>query len=265
MAVPIDPLKREWVQVSDVNPALVSQLRPTLVAFLAFDRDHMASLAGSGFIIAGESDIAFVLTAKHVLLEGVLRIQRPVPFHAGSALFLPKGSRIPSLAPDRLKVIWMGEQSAALMSVVHASFNESTDVACCVIGSQELHASSFVPTSIPLHTMVPSVGDMVQMVSLDKMVIDELSPPTDSAGTGQMTSITTRVSVRHGTVTGDYPNGLRQYGWPCFTTSIPAEPGMSGGFVCLPIQGQPLQLAGSFVQTPLPRTRELTTTNAANR
>jgi hypothetical protein len=34
-----------------------------------------------------------------------------------------------------------------------------------------------------------------------------------------------------GTVTRICPKGYRQYKWPCFTTSIPATPGMSGGMV----------------------------------
>jgi hypothetical protein len=36
----------------------------------------------------------------------------------------------------------------------------------------------------------------------------------------------------------------RQYRWPYFTTSIPAEPGMSGGFVFLPVDGTPVAACG---------------------
>jgi len=43
---------------------------------------------------------------------------------------------------------------------------------------------------------------------------------------------------------GGYPGGLRQYKWPCFTTSIPADPGMSGGFVTLPQDGKTIAVCG---------------------
>ena len=74
MPIPNDPLSRWWVDVSSANPAIVDGLRPSLVAFLAFDHGHVPSLAGSGFVIAGGSDLAIVISAKHVLSEGVLKI-----------------------------------------------------------------------------------------------------------------------------------------------------------------------------------------------
>ena len=91
---------------------------------------------------------------------------------------------------------------------------------------------------------VPSRGDMVHMVSVDNMSVAERSAPTDASGTGQVIRITTRVSIRAGTVTAVHPNGFRQYAWPCFTTSIPAEPGMSGGFAFLPVHGATIAACG---------------------
>lgn len=244
MSIPNDPLNRLWLDASSMNPNLVNDLRPTLVAFLAFDRGRLPRIAGSGFVIAGTPDIALVLTAKHVLSEGVLSIQQPLPVYAASALFVPASLRTPTLNPEKLKVIWMGSQSSGLLNAAHACYNDTLDIACCVIAPQELLASPFAPISIPIDTSVPSMGDLVHMVSLDRMGVSEVAAPMDHTGTGQKISIERAVSIRVGTVTGIYPQGFRQYRWPCFTTSIPAKPGMSGGFVSLPSHGTTMGACG---------------------
>jgi len=195
-------------------------------------------------VIAGTSEFAFAITAKHVLVEGIARMQRPSAAHAPSALFIPANLNKPSLDPEKLKVTWMGARHANMMNVLHVGYNETLDIACCVIAPQELHAAPFQPVSIPVDTAVPNVEEMVHMASLDNMTIDELVPPTDASGIGQTISLTRRVSIRIGVVTGIYPGGLRQYRWPCFTTSIPAEPGMSGGYVTLPRDGKTMGACG---------------------
>src|SRR5713101_1118995 len=204
MPIPHDPLCRWWVEASAENPAQVEALRPSLLAFTAFGPGREPGFAGSGFVIA--------------------RMQRPSAAHAPSALFIPANLNKPSLDPEKLKVTWMGARHANMMNVLHVGYNETLDIACCVIAPQELHAAPFQPVSIPVDTAVPNVEEMVHMASLDNMTIDELVPPTDASGIGQTISLTRRVSIRIGVVTGIYPGGLRQYRWPCFTTSIPAEP-----------------------------------------
>lgn len=79
MAIPEDPEGRWWVEVSGANPGIVDSLKPALVAFMGFDRDRLPQIAGTGFIISGDSEKAIVLSAKHVLTEGITRIQRPHP------------------------------------------------------------------------------------------------------------------------------------------------------------------------------------------
>ena len=126
----------------------------------------------------------------------------------------------------------------------HLSYHNSLDIACCILGPQESYATQFKPISIPLDTARPSVGDIVHMVSQGEIEISEDLPPTDFTGIGQKLTIHRRVSIRIGTVTAIYPQGFRQYPWQCFTTSIPAEPGMSGGFVYLPREGMPIAACG---------------------
>jgi hypothetical protein len=79
MTISTDPQHRWWIEVSGVNPHLVTQFRPSLLAYIGFGSQREAQLAGTGFITAGTPDYALAITAKHVLFESVLRIQRPAP------------------------------------------------------------------------------------------------------------------------------------------------------------------------------------------
>ena len=89
MPIPNDTENRYWLDISSANPKLMDEFRPCLVAFLAFDNGRMPGLAGTGFVIGAGIGHALVITAKHVLTEGVLNIQRPLSRHAPSALFVP--------------------------------------------------------------------------------------------------------------------------------------------------------------------------------
>lgn len=252
MPIPNDPQNRHWVDISDANPERVDDFRPCLVGLMAHDYGYKPDIAGTGFVTTGfnfspnkkNTDLALAITAKHVLTEGVLNIQRPVPRHAPSALFVPASSRTPSLSEEKLRGSWMGSKSADMLHVKHFSYNDSLDIACCLLTPQEKFATQFAPVPIPLDTVRPSVGDVVHLVSQGGMYIANRIPPTGAKGKGQRFSMHRRVNIRIGTVTAIYPQGFRQYPWQCFTTSIPAEPGMSGGFVYLPREGVTIAACG---------------------
>ncbi|WP_127997174.1 trypsin-like peptidase domain-containing protein [Piscinibacter defluvii] len=238
-----DPERRAWIEVSGANPDEVERLKPTLVAFLAFNRERTPRLAGTGFVIAGDPGLALVVTAKHVLAEGVSQFQGLGRTSAPSAIFVPDRPNL-SLSPEHLKAVWVDGRSAGLLNIHCASYNASTDLAVCAIGPQEHKPPPFDPRAIPFHTALPRVGDPAQMVSIDEMSVAESEPPADRTGHGQVLMLSRRLSVRVGVVTGLFPHGLRQYRWPCFTTSIPAEPGMSGGYVCIPKPGSTVAACG---------------------
>lgn len=106
MPIPNDPENRYWVDISSANPKLMDELSPSLVGFLAFDYGRMPELAGTGFFIGAGTGHALVITAKHVLTEGVLNIQRPIPRHAPSALFIPDSSKKPLLHEEKVRAIY---------------------------------------------------------------------------------------------------------------------------------------------------------------
>ncbi|MBL1260793.1 MAG: trypsin-like peptidase domain-containing protein [Thiotrichaceae bacterium] len=236
-----DPLNRKWLDVSATNPNLVNEFRPTIVSFLGFDLNRNPQLMGTGFVIAGDKKYAVILTAKHVI-DGLQKFQKPTK-HASSAVagfFIPPKV---SLKPQHLKVVWMGQNAALMMNVVYVFYSDQLDIACCVVVPQEKE-DKFLPFSIPLDCRTPSVGDAVHMISCAGMKTSEITAPSAQNSLGQTLKIERSVNIRIGSVTGIHNSGYDQYKFPCFTTSIPAEHGMSGGFVYLPDHGKTIAACG---------------------
>ena len=198
---------------------------------------------GSGFVVGGDKDgqYALIFTAKHVL-DGVRDFQRPEQKHALSALPEFIIQQKVSIKPSDLKVAWMGSESASMMNVVYVFYSETLDIACCIVMPEE--KDNFLPYSVPLDTRIPVIGDTVHMISCAGMKVSETIAPRSQDGIGQLLEIERSVNIRVGSVTGVYKSGLRHYNFPCFTTSIPAEPGMSGGFVYLPKEGTTVAACG---------------------
>ncbi len=242
--IPYDALNRLWIDVSESNPKLVEMFRPTLLAFVTTNKSNAFEIAGSGFIIAIANKFAFALTAKHVLVDGIKRIQTPKPIHAASSLFVSSKAKLPNLNHGKVKALYMNSQTADLLRVIDANFNDSLDIALCIVTTKESTERKIEPVAIPIHPIKPKVGEVVHMVSLAGLRVEEITPPEDETGKGQHFTLARSVNIRIGTVTAYYPEGDRQYKWPCFTTSIPAEPGMSGGFVYIPKDGTAIAACG---------------------
>jgi hypothetical protein len=242
--IPNDPLKRCWIDVSAKNPDLVDMFRPTLLAFLTRNKSNTFEIAGSGFIISVANQFAFAFTAKHVLIDGTKRIQTPVPIHAASSLFITSKATIPNFNRGKVKALYMNSQTADLLQVIDANFNDSLDIALCIVTANEPTESKIEPLAIPIQPIKPRVGEVIHLVSLAGLRVEEITPPSDETGKGQHFTLARSVNIRIGTVTAYYPGGDRQYKWPCFTTSIPAEPGMSGGFAYIPKDGAPIAACG---------------------
>ena len=241
--IPDDPLGRRWVEVSGANPERVEDYRPSLVAFLAFGPGRHAMFQGTGFVISANEDCALAITARHVLSEGVARFQRPHRLHEPSALPIFLTPTEPSIGPKDLRAIWMGDEDAGILNVVGVEYNTALDIALCTLVPQPAVPCKFRAVSIPIDTAVPKVGDAIHLVSHGEMDVTEFAEPA-SDGDGQGLLLGKALNIRVGTVTGVYPNGYRQYRWPCFTTSVPARKGMSGGFVSLLRQGQTIGACG---------------------
>ena len=94
----------------------------------------------------------------------------------GFTLFVNSGAPALTLDPRKLKIVWMGSQHADMINVGHVAYNDTLDIASCVVTPQEGEALGFLPTMVPIDTAVPSVGASVRMVSLDGMTAKEHVP-----------------------------------------------------------------------------------------
>lgn len=239
MPIPDDYLRREWVELSGANPDLVNQFRPVLVSFWG-SRGQEGALAGSGFLIGGDSEIGIVITAKHVL-DMAPDIQQPRKRHAASALseFLPQSASRLKIGKGNLIALWATSEYMRPLEIQFAAYNAVSDLAVCLLMATPDPKQPFIPFSTPIDANTPSVGDIVHIVSWIEM--RQNGTPTQGAIEYAMHRA---LSIRRGTVTGVHRQGLRQYKWPCFTTSIPVEPGMSGGLVYRPQDGATIGACG---------------------
>jgi len=247
MPIPGDPLNRWWLEAeaTDDTPDHRHLFGACVVAFMASNHHSQQELSGTGFLIAGTPAFAVGITAKHVLSEGVLNIQRPRQRYAQSALqeFLPPSARAPNFEPERVMALWLGTNNQTALNVAYCTYEEESDLSCYILRPQETE-TTFLPVSVPLDTTTPNVGDVVHMVSQNGLnITNEQIDPRFAEGSFKIT-VGRRLTLRCGVVTGVFPQGYRQYRWPCFTTSMPAEPGMSGGFVYIPRDGVPISACG---------------------
>ncbi len=228
MPIPGDRRGRWWIETS--NGPLIDAFRPALISFVAFGPSKEPSLEGTGFFVTGTEQWAVALTAKHVLEDGVARKQSAQK-HAASAIFFNKARPSPLL--HKLRALWTPDrEQGAMLAVYHGYYDEPLDIATCIVGAPpDQKAPPLNKVHIPLDLAVPDVGDRVGMVSFADMSLDETRAPDAATGRGQTLSVYRLVSVRMGVVTANLPDGHRLGSWPCFTTSIPAAAGMSGGFV----------------------------------
>jgi hypothetical protein len=190
-------------------------------------------MVGTGFLLEATANWAIVVTAKHVLLEGVSNAQNPDFRHAPSAFFLPDNYNAPLLDPKRLRAIWRGRDKGEVLAlnIFQTSHNEAHDLAVCVVAPQLGDEGKITPISVVMDVTTPKIGDQIFMASTDEMSVVETCAPSGPGNQYQSMQISRRTNIRTGVVTGRYLAGYRQYKWPCFTTSIPAKGGMSGGLV----------------------------------
>jgi trypsin-like peptidase len=225
-----DPLNRNWQDISSDDQNGVNGFKGTLIWFVAWDRGKNTKALGTGFIVGGDKRYSVVFTAKHVL-EGATKFQNQNPLQAPST----PDEFIHPIQPSKktgIMGIWMHEKKTVLMKVEYAFSNDS-DIAYCVLVPDDDSPHEFLPGGVPLNLQTPSKGDTIHMVTILGKETEELSPPTNDSHSGLSIRIAKELCVRRGTVTNVCEEGLGRYRFPCFTTSIPIEGGMSGGFVTI--------------------------------
>lgn len=198
---------------------------------------------GTGFVIgADHNGMLLVLTAKHVIEDGVIKVQRLIHNRnptAPSILFEPAK---PQIGPKQLRAVWMGSDKVDMLFVRHVAYAVNLDVALCVLEAQStlrLGIHKLAP-SIALDTSLPKIGELINVVTLAGFEFDGSSPEGDGEGVWR---VTTRPVVRVGTVRSHEEKSMGHDG-PSFTTTIPTDGGMSGGFAYIPRDGKAVAACG---------------------
>ncbi len=241
--IPDDNLGRSWVQ-ANLEDDFRRKLSSGIVVFIGFGPNRKAQLAGTGFVIGTNKRDGIVITAKHVLTEGIVLAQKPNRKSHASTLdqFIPKSAKQPIVNKERIRAIWMGE-SAADMCIVHSvQFNDQLDIATCLISRQDDSKDNSHINPFALDTSIPQPGNKIALISSSALDLKEISINKNLEN--QLLSISKNIVVRMGVVTSVNPTGHRQHQFPSFETTIPVEPGMSGGLVYQPIENELIAACG---------------------
>ncbi len=233
-----DPMNRAWVEFVHSDPKLQSSFRKVLLGLHSTDANINFGTAGTGFIVADTLEWLFFVTARHVL-EQILKIQKPYIRFDGGPFNTSNETQNVSLA-GRLKVSVFGDDKVFLADVVHLSSNAVTDIAVGMAKIPPEFRSKRFWRHIPLAVVLPNVGDPIHICSL----INKLPVEIEGTELARHFQVERGVTLRKGVVTNVFPSGYNQYKWPCFTTSIPATPGMSGGFVYSPVHNETIAACG---------------------
>ena len=160
-----DPLGRAWVELAQENPIFAASLRKALIAFHGTDANVNLGTAGTGFIVAYTDEWLFFVSAKHVISEGILKIQKPYTRYDGGPFDTSNEFNNVELS-GRLQISVLSDDAAFLAKVVHLSINAVTDI---VVGMAEIpqeYRVNRIWCNIPLAVALPSVGDCIHVCSL---------------------------------------------------------------------------------------------------
>lgn len=156
--------------------------------------------------------------------------------------FIPKSAKQPQVNKERLRALWIGE-SAGDMCVVHSvQFNDVLDIATCLISRQDHAKDNSDIQAFAMDTSIPQPGSKIALITSSGLDLKEISINKNLEK--QLLAISKNIVVRMGVVTSVNPTGQRQHQFPSFETSIPVEPGMSGGLVYKPIENEPIATCG---------------------
>lgn len=230
--IPNDPLNRCWVQAEITDPHHFDKV---LVSLLAFDQNMRASLVGTGFIIAASPQSALVVTAAHNL-EGMTKAQTPWTLSHPSALpeFAVGSTQGLSLDRQFFRAVYKKNSTVEFCVIGQVSWVPELDIALLSIHPQEQTDREVFGDAVRIDSAIPREGQGVFMIAYDKMEVQDQT--IDEAG--HISSTLARVvALRRGVISAVHLRGTRLSTWPCFETTIPTDPGMSGGMFIWPGEG----------------------------
>lgn len=201
---------------------------------------------GSGVIIQGNGNRATVLTAAHVITEGVKAFQntrsRKRAHPTTPADFLQ--TETVSAATTSLRVIVQNMERRDACRVGLVLWDEAADLAVLMIVPQDDDVTDFFQWHMKLSARDPAVGDLVVVGGYC-----EFENEVDAVEVGRGV-ISHRAICRIGKMTMLHPDGTTWVRSPCIDATMPTFSGMSGAPAFIdPGKGGEPQLFGLLSQS----------------
>lgn len=232
----------QWSEFERQDNALWRGVRTSLVNFIAFDRHASPYQLGSGFVVGVmEGGYLLVLTAKHVLMAAI-RIQEAAQNAAHRVTPFLFTESLPDIHPERLVVLWMGNDNGDIFSIKYANFSNDLDVAVCLLqcGGELRDTLGSLVHAVALDLRVPVVGEEIYIVALAGQEASRLSDEGPARGMYQFSN---RPIIRVGRILSIEERSMGHKA-VAFRTSVPIPGGMSGGFAYSPIEGGTIGACG---------------------
>ena len=231
------------------NEALSGEegLHPGLAIILSHGPDRVPHLIGTAFIIGAYGHYAVAVTAAHNFSEGVLRVQNPSTGRHLSALpdFWPEAKKL-SLNSQSVRAIYRNGKDVEMCRVGIVAWENRTDFAFMTLHPQDEDKHDVFRIAFALGAR-PELGDVVGLLGFGDMKVVESFREEGREGF----TTASRLILRAGRVSGDFPDRHILCKGPCVETTIPVLSGMSGGPVFLyPGSGRPIMPFGVISSGP---------------
>ena len=226
-----------------------SALNGVLVSLLAFAPHRVPVVAGTAFALnVTDEKVAVFCTAAHVVEQLRAIQQGPPRYHPSTPPeFRPQPE---SLKVDRklLRAMFFDGKQINVPIVEWLAWDELADLAFLGLRDQRPDAPRLFNGDLRVTSARPDVGARVAILGYDGTVV--VDAERDGRGFERF-SIARRLVLRAGTVVRLHAKGHALCRGPCFETTIPVSPGMSGSpVVQLAGPCEPMTLVGVVSSSP---------------
>ena len=217
-----------------------------LVSVIAFDAGTAPFLIGTAFIVAAAGRDAVACTAAHNF-EAVRRAQAPPRAHHPSALseFLPSAVAL-NIDRTKIRAVSSDHGRFEMATLSWAIWDPDTDIAFFGLRPQHEEDVDYFQSSFLFDDELPKVGDEVAALGYAGMEIRDNA----SDGASRHFTVARQPLLRVGRVTSVCMDGHILCRGPCFETTVPFFPGMSGGPVMRMAREGPMKPFGIISSDP---------------
>lgn len=226
VAAPEKKKSHKWSNAV-ITEAIKNKLNKVLISFFSATPNGFTKLIGTGFIIVANKKNALVMTSSdHFEFSGNNQHPKYLNDPAGSPQIQVHAGEIFSVDPKKIRAVYKSDTFVDACKINGVSIVPELGIALCAIEFQKDYKGPDFSVQLGLDSRPPEKGDEVIAVGFS-------APPSGkedaSLDKKNKTAITRKFEVRRGKVTGVFNMGIGDISWPCFETTIPVDPGMTGG------------------------------------